>query len=55
MDDSFALASPSYAAMDRPESIDLSHHLSHLAKSRIASPLKVRSPQANRDGASTDG
>ncbi|EGU13534.1 hypothetical protein RTG_00264 [Rhodotorula toruloides ATCC 204091] len=40
MDDSFALASPSYAAMDRPESIDLSHHLSHLAKSRIASPLK---------------
>lgn len=54
MDDSFALAPSSYTAMDRPEAIDLSHHLSHLAKSRIASPLKVRSPRTTRDGTDTD-
>ncbi|GAA5977010.1 hypothetical protein JCM10908_004820 [Rhodotorula pacifica] len=45
MDDAFTMQSSgtapsSHAALDKPESIDLSHHLSELAKARISSPLK---------------
>lgn len=33
---------------DLPEAIDLSHHLSHLARERLQSPLKVRSRGSTR-------
>lgn len=44
MDDAYTIptAAPAMQATDKPESIDLSHHLSELAKARISSPLKVR-------------
>ncbi|GAA5883335.1 hypothetical protein JCM3774_005247 [Rhodotorula dairenensis] len=42
MDDAYTLQNANAATntADRPESIDLSHHLSQLAKARISSPLK---------------
>ncbi len=52
MDDSYTLsgssalaAAPAVSVADKPESVDLSHHLSELAKARISSPLKVRGLQ----------
>lgn len=44
MDDAYTIPTAAHAmhATDKPESIDLSHHLSELAKARISSPLKVR-------------
>jgi hypothetical protein len=46
MDDAYTIPTAVRAmqAADKPESIDLSHHLSELAKARISSPLKVRRP-----------
>lgn len=44
MDDAYTIPTAAHAMQlaDKPESIDLSHHLSELAKARISSPLKVR-------------
>ncbi|BGP56694.1 hypothetical protein JCM8202v2_004324 [Rhodotorula sphaerocarpa] len=57
MDDSYTLsgssalaAAPAVSVADKPESVDLSHHLSELAKARISSPLKSLYKYFNKPG-----
>lgn len=52
MDDAYTIPTAAHAmhATDKPESIDLSHHLSELAKARISSPLKGLYKYFNQPG-----